>query len=321
MFTALLVFLLIVLGWRWAGGRYIGYYKARPTEYVRKYVRGRPVREGEALSFYYLKYRTNIVVVPTSSIDVSFVFNEQTRNFQSVTIQGQCTYRISDPRRASDLLNYSIDPARRNYVSDDPQRLQGRITNVIQMETRRQVQALSLEETLSDTARVAADVLDEMKAGGLLEEMGVELLRIYFTSATAKPEVAKALEAEYRESLLRKADEAIYARRAAAVEEEGKIKENELNTRIALEEERERLIALEGANAQAEAEHRGKALELEAAYRARATETELRAYEPVDPRKVLALAMRDLGQNAGRVGNLNISSEMLAELLTAQTNG
>ena len=71
--------------------------------------------------------------------------------------------------------------------------------------------------------------------------------------------MAKALEAEYRETLLRKADMAISARRAAAVEEERKIKENELNTEITLEEQRRQLIDLQGSNELQEATNRGKA--------------------------------------------------------------
>ena len=78
--------------------------------------------------------------------------------------------------------------------------------------------------------------------------MGTELLSVYFVAVKPTPEVAKALEADYRETLLRKADMAIYARRAAAVEEERKIKENELNTEITLEEQRQKLVDLQGQN-------------------------------------------------------------------------
>ena len=67
-------------------------------------------------------------------------------------------------------------------------------------------------------------------------------------AAKPTPEVGQALEAEYRETLLRKADEAIYARRAAAVQEERKIKENELSREIALEEQKKKLIDLQGEN-------------------------------------------------------------------------
>ena len=85
----------------------IGFFKGEPTDYVIKYAGGRATREGRGLAFYYLKHNTSIVAVPTNSRDASFVFNEVTNNFQSVTIQGQCTYRISDPVQAASLLNFS----------------------------------------------------------------------------------------------------------------------------------------------------------------------------------------------------------------------
>jgi hypothetical protein len=293
----------------------IGFFKAQPTEYVMKFVGGRVRREGQGLAFFYLAHDTHIVAVPTSSTDVSFVFNEVTSNFQAVTLQGQFTYRISDPRRVAALLNFAVEPRHRQYVSDDPERLAQRITNILQMETRDEIQARSLEETLRDSQEIAARVLLRVREAGLLEPMGVELLSVYFLAARPTPEVAKALEAEYRETLMRKADEAIYARRAAAVEEERKIKENELNTQITLEQQRQQLIDLEGSNAQEEAENRGKALEMEAAYRARAAEMELAVYRTLEPRTLLALGMREMGQNAAHIGNLTITTEILGALL------
>ncbi len=111
---------------------------------------------------------------------------------------------------------------------------------------------------------------------------------------------------------------AIYARRAAAVEEERKIKENELSTEITLEEKRRRLIDLQGENALREAENRGKAAEEEARYHARAKQLELDVYKTIDSRKVLAFALNELGQNAGRIGNLTITSEILAAVLNGR---
>ena len=63
-----------------------------------------------------------------------------------------------------------------------------------------------------------------------------------------------------------------------------------------------------------EAQSRGKALEEEAKYKAAGAQLEIGLYEKVDPRKVLALALTDLGQNAGRIGSLTITSEILAAL-------
>lgn len=299
----------------------IGYFKAQPTEFVRKVVGGRVVREGEALSFYYIKRRTSIVVVPVSSADAGFVFNEQTGNYQAVTIQGQLTYRIVEPRRTMEMLNYVVDPKRRIHVSEDPERLKQRIVVAVQMETRRQVEGKTLEAVLGDAAGISAEVQEEVRARDLLAPLGVELLGLHFTSVSPKPEVGKALEAEYRETLLRRADEAIYARRAAAVEEEGKIKANELEGEISLARERERLIDLEAANERKKSQAWGERRELEAGFEARAAEMELDPYRDLEPQKVLALAMRDIGNNAGKVGNLNITSEVLADLLHVGPNG
>jgi len=100
------------------------------------------------------------------------------------------------------------------------------------------------------------------------------------------------------------ADKAIYERRAAAVEQESKIKENEINSQIALEKKRIQLITLEGENIIKEAE-----------FRAKANETELAAYKKLAPNTLLALAMKEIGENAEKIGNLTITSEILASLL------
>lgn len=58
------------------------------------------------------------------STDAPFIFEEVTADYQTVTIQGQITYRIIDHRKIADLLNYTLDIRKgRVYASDDPQKL------------------------------------------------------------------------------------------------------------------------------------------------------------------------------------------------------
>lgn len=293
----------------------IGYYKGLPTDFVMKYSSGKLRREGQGLTFYYWKHATQIVAVPTVSTDTSFIFNEVTSTFQSVAIQGQLTYRIQEPKKAAALLNFTISPVTQRYVSVDPEKLAQRIVNIIQMETRGVLATMTLEDVLARFESIAEAVQKRMLETRPLASLGVELLSVYFQAAKPTPEVGKALEAQYRESLLRKADEAIFARRAAAVEEERKIKENEMATDIALEERRRQLIDIEGDNARRQAENTGQALEIEAGYRAKAREMELAVFRTMEPRAVLALAMEELGRNAQRVGNLTITTEMLSSIL------
>ena len=295
----------------------VAYFKGQPSEFVSKVVAGRAVREGMGISFPYLKYKTSIVVVPTSSIDANFVFNEFTNNFQAVAVQGQFTFRIVDPKKASSVMNFSIEPHRRGYLSEDLDRLPQRIANVVQATTREEIHARTLEESLRDSQVVAATVLERIRQAPELTELGVQVISLHFTSTTATPEVARALEADYRESLLRKADQAIYARRAAAVDEERTIKEREMQSDITIATQREELLKIQGDNDLKEAQNRGRALEEEAGFRARALATQLAVYKDMPPDEILALAMKTLGDNASKIGNLTITSEMLAQILNA----
>src|SRR4051794_3496755 len=88
----------------------IGYFKGQPTDYIFRYTSGRLTAEGPGLAFMYLKHNTQIVAVPIGSTDVNFVFNDLTNNFQAVTLQGQLTYRIVDPEKATAALNFAINP-------------------------------------------------------------------------------------------------------------------------------------------------------------------------------------------------------------------
>lgn len=282
----------------------IGYYKAEPTDYILAYSNGKVSRQGAGQAFWYWEPTTSIVRVPVATIDALFVLNEITRDFQSVTVQGQVTYRITAPATLAGLLNFTINPKTRQYLSDDPTKLQQRIINLVQMVTRQELSLLGLEQALRSADTLARTVLATVQDEPALTELGVACLSVFFTTIRPAPDVAKALEAEQREALQKRADEAIYSRRAEAVAQERKIKQNELSTNIELEQRRQELVVLEGENNRQKAE-----------FAAEATRLQLAPYSEISPQRLLALAMRDFAFNANKVGNLTITSEILEQLL------
>jgi hypothetical protein len=98
------------------------FIKTQPTQYVIQYRNGQPLREGAGLAFWYFAPSTSIVVVPTASVNEPFIFPEVTADFQEVTVQGQITFRVADPRRTAALLNFTLGP-KGAYVSEDPQKI------------------------------------------------------------------------------------------------------------------------------------------------------------------------------------------------------
>ena len=292
----------------------IRFMKAPPTTYVLHFANGRVRREGAGLSFFYWAPGSTIVTVPVGSADAPFVFQEATADFQAVAVQGQVTYRVRDPKRLAELLDLSLGPNGR-YRTDDYQKLPERIVHATQMLVRAETQRLTLAGALTDAAGIGARVLAELRAADAIVQLGVEVLGLSILAVRPAPESAKALEAEAREALQRRADEAIYARRNAAVEQERRIKESELQTEIALEEQRARLLDERVANDRKEAESRAFALETTLAPVRGLDWRMLMALRGGDAASTIALAFQELAANAGRIGEVNVSPDLLRALL------
>ena len=308
------------------------YLKTPPTTHVMQYRGGKVIRQGGGLDFWYFAPTAEIVQVPLASIDVPFVFNEATADFQDATIQGELTYRITDPQRLARSLDYSVDRHGR-YRSEDPTKLNDRLIHAAQISARSFTQHRPLREVLIGSDAMISDMLSGLRKAEVVSMLGVDVLGLSLLSLKATPEMSKALQADAREELLRRADEAVYARRNAAVLQERTIKENELNTEIAVEQKkrqmREAQMAAEIAVEEQRAvlvDHRVANEKKEAESRAHALAQLLEPLKSVDWRTLLAangggdaklniaLAFRELAENAEKIGELNISPELLSTL-------
>jgi hypothetical protein len=310
--------------------------KAAPTTYVLEYKNGRLRREGAGLSFLYYAPTTTLVTVPLESADVPFAFQETTADFQAVALQGQLTYRVADPQKLASLLDFSIGPLGL-YRSEDYRKLPERLVHTLQTLMRAETQKLSLREALTKGGTLTASVFGALKASDAVAQLGVEILNLSLLSIRPTPEMAKALEAEAREALQRRSDEAIYERRNNAVEQERRIKESELNTEIAVEEKRRQIRETQMAAVIAIEQQRAALMEKriendrkEADSRAYALEVTLKPMRDMDwrtmmtlsqqggdPRMMIALAFQEMASNAQKIGELNISPDLLRSLVAS----
>ena len=314
----------------------LNFMKVPPTTYVLQFKRGKVKREGIGLSFIYSVPTSTIVAIPVASADVPFVFQEATADFQSVTIQGQLTYRVADPKRLATLLDYSVDK-RRVYCSDDPRKLPERLVHTMQTLTRAVTQRMVLREVLVSSDAIVDEVLAKLKTSESVTTLGVEILGLSLLGIQATPETARALEADAREALQQRADEAIYARRNAAVEQERLIKETELNTEIAVETKkrqiRETQMAAEIAVEQQRAQLIDRRVENERKDADSRSYTLTETLKPLrdldwktlmmlsgkgaDPKAMIALAFQEMAGNAQKIGELNVSPDLLKSLIAS----
>lgn len=329
------------------------FIKFQPSEYVLKYRNGKIVKEGAGISFYYYAPTTSIVVVPVGSLDVPFIFEETTSDFQTVTIQGQITFRIVDQKKIAELLNYTLDMKGKGYASDDPKKLPQRVINIVRVLTKKNIESLPLKDAIKSSEVLAQGILNKIRENEEIGLLGIEILGLSILGILPNKETSRALEAQAREQILKKADEAIYERRNASIEQERRVKENEYNTEIAvenkkkqvketqleaeravqykknqlkeeqmnfettLEEKKKELIQLTVENSKAKAD--AKAYELSTVMKA------LEGVSPnviqslasigMEPSKLMAIAFQELAGNAGKIGQLNVSPDLLQEII------
>ncbi len=334
----------------------IRFLKTRPTEYVLLYRRGRIRKQGAGISFFHYAPASTIVIVPADSRDAPFIFKETTVDFQEVDIQGQVTFRVTEPERLASMLDFAVDASGR-YTGDGLEKLSVRLTNVVQVTLREPLRNLDLKGALTSASTMVEHVRSRLKEVDALRALGLEVIDFSILKIAPTPEIARALEASARENLLKTADEAVYERRNFAVEQERRIQENELQTKISIEEKNRRIreeqmnaeIAVQEKRGQIQDMKMDKEIQLEdrrrkltehesanvtarAKARATALEVELGALAKLEPqllavladnqmdaRRLVARSLGRLAEQAEKIGTLNISPELLHSLLAAES--
>ena len=329
----------------------IKHIKFDSMTYVLHFKNGNIKREGRGLSFFYFAPNSSIAAIPMGSNDLPFIFNESTNDYQTVNIQGQISYKISNPKTLADVLDFTVND-NGQYKKNDIEKLNQLIINEAQTATSSFIHEIKLKDAIRSAKAIEERILEGLKSSQAIAMLGIDILGANILGIQATPEMARALETETREKLQQEADQAIYERRNFAVEQERKIKETELNTEIAVEEkqkqiaekkmesevqksdndrklremklaadiavenQRKLLIEQKTANDKKEAETQGYVIE-----------TTLKPYKDIDwktltalnnnpdPKFNISLAFRELAENADKIGNLNISPELLDSLL------
>ena len=331
----------------------IQYFKADSSTFVIKTVNGRIRKKGKGLSFFYNVATASIAAVPVSAQEAPFIFKLLTADFQAVTVQGQVTYRVAAPETMAEMLNYSLKNDGLSYVSEDPLKLSDRVIRIVQSIVQNKVQTSGLRDALKLGQTLVTLLREQLVGDSPLAALGIALLDVSISAVQPTPETTRALEAEARESILKEADDAIYDRRKSAVEQERTIKEAELQTElsvqqkeqeieesrilnertiqrgkveterehlqaeIAAETQRKALVTLNSENSRQQADAEAYAItERMKAFRELPVENlRAMALAKMDPEQLMAMAFESLAQNAGKIGELNITPDLFGQML------
>ncbi|MCA8922516.1 MAG: band 7 protein [Planctomycetes bacterium] len=317
---------------------FLRHLRAEPNSHVLHYRKGKLVRSGRGLAFWYLPLNASLAEVPTCDLEQPFLFHARSSDFQEVTAQGAIAYRVADPERLAERVDFSLDLATGAFLKTPLEDLAQLFTKQAQQLAWGYLASTPIRQLLAE----GVEAVRERVRVGLTDDpdlglMGLHVVGVNVTRVAPTADLEKALQAPMREHIQQSADEATFARRALAVEKERAIAENELQNRIELAKRQELLINQEGANRIRETKEAAEAARLKAegdagnvrlkaaadADKIRlvdeakfASERErLELYRGLPANVLWSLAAQELAGKLTRIDHLNLSPEALGPLL------
>jgi regulator of protease activity HflC (stomatin/prohibitin superfamily) len=312
--------------------------RSEPSAYLLHYRKGSLRRHGRGLAFWFLPLSTAIAEVPVDDRQQPIILRGRTGDFQELIVQGTISYRVNDPVTLATRIDFSLDLETGRYLREPLEQLAGLVTQLAQQFALNVIARTPLVTVLKDgVERIQAQIWEGLRDSGELSGMGIEVVAVRISDLSATSEMAKALEAPTREAIQQDADEATFARRAAAVEKERTIAENELQNKIELAKREETLIRQQGQNEKQKAveaveadlvkadgqarrlklaaEAEAKKISVIEASRNKVEEQRVGIYSELEADALLALAAHQLAQNPPAVEHLYITPEMLGPAL------
>jgi regulator of protease activity HflC (stomatin/prohibitin superfamily) len=311
---------------------FLRHLRGAPTGYIRHTRSGRVVHEGVAQSFWFRPLSAVLSEVPVDDRELPLLFHARTRDYQDVVVQATITYRVAEPARAAERIDFGIDPGNGRWRAMPLEQLASLLTELAQQHALELLSRMPLAEALVDAPRRLRERIEAgLAADDRLAEIGLALVAVRVGPVRPEADVEKALGTPARELVQQEADRATFERRALAVESERAIAENELHNQIQLAKREEELIAQRGQNEQRRVEDAAAASSVEAGARANrvrlvggaeadAERAHLAAYGELQPAILLGLALKELAGNLPAIEHLTLTPDLLSEAL-AQVAG
>jgi regulator of protease activity HflC (stomatin/prohibitin superfamily) len=306
---------------------FLRHLRGAPTSYIRHTQNGRVMHEGVAQSFWFRPLSAVLSEVPVDDRELPLIFHARTADYQDVVVQATVTYRIVEPPRAAERIDFGVDPHSGRWRSTPLEQLASLMTELAQQHALELLVGLQLAEALVDAPpRLREQIESGLTTDQRLGAIGIAVVAVRVGSIRPETDLEKALGTPARELVQQEADRATFERRALAVESERAIAENELHNQIQLAKREQELIAQRGLNEQRRVEDAASASRVDAAAQAdrvrvvgeaegEAEQARLAAYADLQPPILLGLALKELAANLPNIERLTLAPDVLGEAL------
>ena len=127
---------------------FLRHLRGAPTSYIRHARNGRVLHEGVAQSFWFRPLSAVLSEVPVDDRELPLIFHARTADYQDVVVQATVSYRIAEPPRAAERIDFGIDPHSGKWRSTRSTRSPRSLTELAQQHALELLARLHLAEAL-----------------------------------------------------------------------------------------------------------------------------------------------------------------------------
>lgn len=306
---------------------FIARLRSDASHHVIRYRNGRIRQSGRGLVFWFRPETASVAEVPMDDREMTLFVKGRSADFQQVNVQGILGWRIAEPDRVAERIDFTIGLANGQYIREPIERIETRLAGLVNQATLQYLAEAPVRALLDAGVEPLRQRLEAALANDpALTEIGLAIVAVRLNNLAPSSELERALQTPTFEALQQKADEAMFERRALAVDKERAIAENELGNKTELARREKQLIAEEAENARNRATGLAEAQKVEAeaeagririveSAKAEAEQAHIAVYRDLPPAVLLGLAARELAGNLDTIEHLNVTPDLLAAVM------
>jgi regulator of protease activity HflC (stomatin/prohibitin superfamily) len=306
---------------------FLAQLRSDASNHVIRYRQGRVRQSGRGLVFWFRPETASIAEIPMDDRETTLFVKGRSQDFQQVAVQGMLTWHVVDPELLASRVDFSIGLFNGKLQSEPIERIETRLAGLVNQAALQYLAEAPVRALLDRGIEPLRERLEAaLAAATSLADVGIAVVAVRVLSLAPSSELERALQTPTFEALQQKADEAMFERRALAVEKERAIAENELATKTELARREKTLISEEAENARNRAMGLAEAQQIEAegeagriraigAAKAEADGAQIAVYRDLPPAVLMGLAARELAGKLDTIEHINVTPDLLASLI------
>lgn len=306
---------------------FLAQLRSDASNHVIRYRKGQVRQSGRGLVFWFRPETASIAEIPMDDRETTMFVTGRSQDFQQVAVQGMLTWHVVDPELLAERVDFSIGLFNGKLQGEPIERIETRLAGLVNQAALQYLAEAPVRALLDVGIEPLRQRLEAaLAAATSLTDIGIAVVAVRVTSLAPSSELERALQTPTFEALQQKADEAMFERRALAVEKERAIAENELATKTELARREKTLISEEAENARNRATGLADAQQIEAdaeagrirvigAAKAEADGAHIAIYRDLPPAVLMGLAARELAGKLDTIEHVNVTPDLLASLI------